>query len=220
MTLARLDKRVGDLAGRADALAARMEEAAARYREAVASWVAQRYQADVAAAVAGAPAVTEALGREGLARLRAALDGLVAAAPDLVRKRIGPDGAWPHRWERTSPALVEGLYGAKGTGDKRRPAVPAFLQQRLCLVLGASGHLLARHGYESYVRRHWARAYVRSDYFPPEYLARGLEGHEECEGPLADYADLCDEYARLATDLGSAGRDRSARSAEDLWKQA
>jgi hypothetical protein len=220
MAAAKLEKKVGDLTTRADGLVARMEEAAGSYLEAVIPWVAQRFEADVAAAVVAAPEVTRALEGEGVARLRTGLEALVVTIPDLVRRRIGTPGAWPHRWERQSEAVAEGMYGAKAAGGRREVVVPPFLHQRLRVLLGTSGHLLARHGFESYVRRNWDRAYVRSDYFPPEYLARSLEGHDRFHGLLAEYADLCDEYAGLLEGLRLAARDRSAVAAGDIWNQA
>jgi len=219
MTVAKLEKRVGDLGARADALAERMEGGAGRYLEAITPWVGERFEAHVAAAVAGAPEITEVLGGQGLQPLRAGLEALVEGTNDLVRKRIGTPGAWPHRWDRDRAPVAEGLYGAKGAGGRGEVVVPAFLEQRLRLLLGTSGHLLARHGYQAYVRKTCDRAYVRSDYFPPEYLARDLNGHEQFHSLLAEYGELCDEYAGLVTGLRSTAADRSARAAADAWKQ-
>lgn len=219
MTVAKLDKRVGDLATRSDDLVERMEEVAARYLDALGPWAAKRFETDVAAAVAAVPAVTQELGPAGLHRLREGLDALAAAAPELARRRVGTAGAWPHRWEGPG-AAAEGLYGAKAAVGKREVSVPPFLESRLRLLLGTSGHLLARHGYHSRVRRTYGRAHVRSDYFPPEYLARSLEGHEEFLPILAEYADLCDEYATVLAGARAAERDRAVRTAADLWKQA
>ena len=220
MTVAKLDKRVGDLGARGAARGVRMEGVAARYLEDIAPWVEGRFEADVAAAVTGAPEVTRALGAVGVGRLREGLAALTAGAPALVRKRVGTSGAWPHRWDRGSAEIGEGLYGSKGKGSKPSVTVPSFLESRLRLLLGTSGHLLARHGYQSHVRRTFNRAYLRSDYFPPEYLARALDGHEEFHPLLAEYGDLCDEYAGMLGELKTAGRDRAVRAAADLWKQA
>ena len=220
MTVAKLGKRVGDFDARADALAERMEEVAVRYLEAITPWVAGRFEADVAGAVVGDPAVTQELGAAGLGRLRGALEALTGGASELVRKRVGTPGAWPHRWGRGGAVTAVGLYGAKAAAGKRQMAVPPFLESRLRLLLGTSGHLLARHGYQHHVRRTFNRAYLRSDYFPPEYLARSLDGHEEFHPILGEYGDLCDEYAGVVGDLRSAGRDRAVRAAADLWKQA
>lgn len=214
MTIAKLDKRLGDLDARADDLVARMQESATGYLKAITPWVAGRLESDVAAGVAGAPDVTADLGADGIRRLRAGLDDLRAATPDLVDKLVGGPGAWPHRWERASGAIAEGLYGA-GADEV---LIPPFLDRRLRLLLGTCGRLLARHGYERYVRRTFNRAYVRSDYFPPEYLARGLEGHESFHPLLAEYGGLCDRYAGVLGDLRSAARERSVRLAQDLWK--
>jgi hypothetical protein len=218
MTVAKLDKRVGDLSARADALVERMEEAAARYLDAITPWVAGRFSATVDAAVSGAPEITQEIGQEGLSRLRAALDVLAAATPDLVRKRAGAPGAWPHRWVGGTPIAV-GFYGGKTGSAKRQVAVPPFLETRLRLLLGTAGHVLDKHGYRRHVRRTCNRAYVRSDYHPPEYLARSLEGHEQFLPILSEYGDLCDEYAGILIDLGRAGHERAERLAEDLWKQ-
>jgi hypothetical protein len=215
MTLAKLDKRLGDLDARADDLVARMHEAAIGYLKAITPWVAGRFESDVAAGVTGAPDVTADLGADGMRRLRAGLDDLRAGTPDLVAKLVGGPGAWPHRWERASGAIAEGLYGA-GADEV---LIPPFLDRRLRLLLGTSGRLLARHGYERYVRRTFNRAYVRSDYFPPEYLARELEGHDSFHPLLAEYGSLCDKYADVLGDLRTAARDRSVRLAQDLWKQ-
>jgi hypothetical protein len=217
MTVAKLYKRVEDLETRAGLLVEQMEAVAGRYLEAIRPWVAGRFEEAVAAAVAAAPEVTQDLGVEGLARLRQGLAALTAGTPELVRRRVGTAGAWPHRWAKGG--VRAGLYGEKVAG-KRRVEVPPFLQSRLCLLLGTAGHLLARFGYEHHVRRSFHRAYLRSDYFPPEYLARSLAGHEEFEPILAEYADLCDQYAALQADARTAGRDRAARAAADLWKQA
>ena len=70
------------------------------------------------------------------------------------------------------------------------------------------------------MRRSFNRAYVRSDYFPPEYLARSLDGHTAFDPILAEYADLCDEYAGVLAHLQTAGRDRATHAAAALWKQA
>jgi hypothetical protein len=218
MTVAKLDKRVGDLEARAGSLVERMEAVAARYLEGIVPWVSGRFEADVEAAVVGAAEVTQGLGAEGLGRLRQGLEALTAGTAELGRKRVGTAGAWPHRW--TGAAVGTGLYGAKGAAGKRQVQVPAFLESRLRLLLGTSGHLLARHGYEHHVRRTFNRAYLRSDYFPPEYLARSLDGHEEFLPILAEYGDLCDEYAGALADLETTGRDRASRAAADLWKQA
>ena len=102
---------------------------------------------------------------------------------------------------------------------KRTVTIPPFLESRLRLLLGTAGHLLARHGYEHHVRRTFNRAYLRTDYHPPEYLARSLPGHERHHELLAEYGDLCDEYAGVLADLQVAGRDREVRVAADLWKQ-
>jgi hypothetical protein len=220
MTLARLDKRVEDLEARAEALVERMEGAAERYLDAIAPWVQERFTAEVSAAVVAAPEVSQSLGPEGLTRLRRGLEALVAGAPELVRKRIGSARAWPHRWDREGAALVPGLFGAKGASGKRRVEVPSFLESRLRLLLGTSGRLLARHGFERHVRRTFGRAYLRTDYHPPEYLSRSLEGHDRFLPLLGEYADLCDEYVSLAAEVRAAGRDRAARAAEDLWKKA
>ena len=219
MTVAKLDKRVGDLSARADALVERMEEAAARYLDAITPWVAERFAAAVDAAVSGAPEITQEMGQEGLARLRAALGALTAATPDLVRKRAGAPGAWPHRWAGGAP-IAAGFYGAKTGSAKRQVTVPSFLETRLRLLLGTAGHVLDKHGYRRHVRRTCSRAYVRSDYHPPEYLSRSLEGHEQFLPILGEYGDLCDEYAGILADLGRAGHERAGRAAEDLWKQA
>ena len=219
MAVAKLDKRVGDLSARADALVERMEEAAARYLDAITPWVAERFAAAVDAAVSEAPEITQEMGQEGLARLRAALGMLTAATPDLVRKRAGAPGAWPHRWAGGAP-IAAGFYGAKDGSAKRQVAVPSFLETRLRLLLGTAGHLLDKHGYRRHVRRTCNRAYVRSDYHPPEYLARSLEGHEQFLPILGEYGDLCDEYAGILADLGRAGQERAGRAAGDLWKQA
>ena len=218
MTVAKLDKRVGDLQARAGSLVEGMEAVAARYLEAIVPWVAGRFRADVDGAVAAAPEVTQGLGVEGLGRLRQGLEALTAGTAELGRKRVGIAGAWPHRGNGTAAAT--GLYGAKGAAGKRQVQVPAFLESRLRLLLGTSGHLLARHGYEHHVRRTFNRAYLRSDYFPPEYLARSLDGHEEFLPILAEYGDLCDEYAGVLADLQATGADRASRAAADLWKQA
>lgn len=220
MTVAKLDKRVGDLGTRADTLAERMAEVAGRYLAALTPWAAQRFEGDVTDAVAAAPEVTVDLGAEGLGRLRQGLETLLGGTPELVRKRVGTAGAWPHRWGRGGAVIAEGLYGPGGTGTKPQVVVPPFLESRLRLLLGTSGHLLARHGYERHVRRTFSRAYLRSDYFPPEYLARSLDGHEQFHALLAEYGGLCDEYSGLVADLRRAGRDRAVRAAEDLWKQA
>jgi hypothetical protein len=219
MTVAKLDKRAGDLSARADALVERMEETAARYLDAITPWVADQFSAAVDAAVSGAPEITQEMGQEGLSRLRAALDALAAATPDLVRKRAGAPGAWPHRWVGGAP-IVAGLYGTKAATGKRQVAVPSCLDSRLRLLLGTAGHLLAKHGYRSFVRRTFSRAYVRSDYHPPEYLSRSLDGHEQFLPILGEYGDLCDEYAGVLADLGRAGQERGVRAAESLWKQA
>lgn len=218
MTVAKLDKRVGDLQARAGLLAERMEAVAARYLDAIVPWVAERFEADTAAAVAAVPEVTQGLGAEGLGRLRQGLAVLTAGTPDLVRKRVGTSGAWPHRWN--GRVVGAGLYGEKAAAGKRRVVVPSFLDSRLRLLLGASGQLLARHGYEHHVRRSFNRAYLRSDYFPPEYLARSLDGHAAFDPILAEYADPCDEYAGVLADLQTAGRDRATHAAAALWKQA
>ena len=215
MTVAKLDKRVGDLTGRADTLGEEMEAAAGRYLDEITPWVAQRFAADVAAAVAGAPEVTEELGPGGLSRLREGLEALTADAPLLVGRRVGTAGAWPHRWGRHA-LVAAGLYEEAGAGV----AVPPFLESRLRLLLGTVGHLLARHGYERQVRRTFNRAYLRSDYFPPEYISRSLDGHEEFHPLLGEYGALCDEYAGVLADLRRAGRERAVRAAEDLWKRA
>jgi hypothetical protein len=217
MAVARLDKRVGDLQARAGSLAERMGAVTTRYLDALVPWAAERFEADVAAAAAGLPEVTQDLGAEGLGRLRQGLAALTAGTPDLVHKRVGTSGAWPHRW--TGRTVSAGLYGEKTTAGKRRVVVPSFLDSRLRLLLGTSGHLLARHGYEHHVRRSFDRAYLRSDYFPPEYLARSLDGHAAFDPILAEYADLCDEYAGVLADLQTAGRDRATRAAADLWQQ-
>jgi hypothetical protein len=217
MTVAKLDKRVGDLEARAGSLVEQMEAVAARYLEAITPWAAGRFQADVEAAVVGAPEVTQGLGVEGLGRLRQGLEALTAGTAELGRKRVGIAGAWPHRG--TGAGVVTGLYGAKGTAGKRQVQVPSVLESRLRLLLGTSGHLLARHGYEHHVRRTFNRAYLRSDYFPPEYLARSLDGHEEFLPILAEYGDLCDEYAGALADLQATGKGRASRAAADLWKQ-
>lgn len=219
MTVAKLDKRVGDLSAHADALVERMQEAATRYLDAITPWVAERFAAAADAAVSGSPEITQEMGPEGVTRLRGALDGLIAAAPDLVRKRAGVPGAWPHRWVGGAP-IAAGLYGSKGGTGKRPVAVPPFLDARLRLLLGTAGHLLDKHGYRSHVRRTFNRAYVRSDYHPPEYLSRSLAGHEQYLPILGEYADLCDEYAGILADLGAAGQERAGRAAEALWKQA
>jgi len=219
MTLAKLDKRVGDLEARADALAERLAGVAERYLEVISPWVAQRFEAAVAAAVVGDPQVTQELGAEGLGRLRGGLQALTAGAPELVRRRVGTAGAWPHRWGRGTP-LAEGLYGATGAGGARQAVVPPFLESRLRLLLGASGHLLDRHGYRRFVRRVFDRAYLRSDYHPPEYLARSLEGHEEFHPLLAEYGEGCDEYAAVLGEWQGASRDRAGRAAQDLWARA
>jgi hypothetical protein len=217
MTVAKLDKRVGDLGARADALVEQMDAVRARYLEAVTPWVVERWEAAVAAAVAAAPEVTQDLGGDGLKRLRSGLDALTSGAAGLARKRVGAEGAWPHLWDRYSAQIPEGLYGAKGS---KSAAVPPFLESRLRLLLGTAGHLLARHGYRRQVRRTFNRAYLRSDYFPPEYLARDLEGHDQFHPLLGEYGGLCDEYAGVLADLRAAGRDRASRAASDLWKQA
>jgi hypothetical protein len=160
MTVAKLDKRVGDLEARAGSLVERMEAVAARYLEAIVPWVAGRFQADVEAAVVGAPEVTQGLGVEGLGPLRQGLEALTAGTAELGRKRVGTAGAWPHRW--TGAAVGTGLYGVKGAAGKRQVQVPSFLESRLNLLLGTSGHLLARHGYVHHVRRTFNRAYLRS----------------------------------------------------------
>lgn len=218
MTVAKLDKRVGDLEARTGSLVERMEATAGRYLDALTPWAAGRFEADVTAAVVAVPEVTQELGADGLGRLRQGLAALIAGTPELVGKRVGTPGAWPHRW--SGKAVDAGLYGEKAAAGKRQTVVPSFLDSRLRLLLGTSGHLLARHGYEHHVRRSFHRAYLRSDYFPPEYLARSLEGHEEFHPILAEYGDLCDEYAGVLIDLGRAGHDRLARAAADLWKQA
>ena len=219
MTVAKLDKRVGDLSARADALAERLEEVAARYLDAITPWVAERFAAEVDAAVSGAPEITQEKGQEGVGRLRAALGTLTAATPDLVRKRAGAPGAWPHHWVGGAP-ITAGLYGAKSGTGKRQVTVPSFLDSRLRLLLGTAGHLLDKHGYRSHARRTFNRAYLRSDYHPPEYLSRSLEGHEQFLPILGEYGDLCDEYAGVLADLGRAGQERAVRAAEGLWKQA
>jgi len=219
MTVAKLDKRVGDLSARADALVERMEEAAGRYLDAITPWVADGFAAAVDTAVSGAPEITQEMGQENLSRLRSALDALTAATPDLVRKRAGAPGAWPHRWVGGAP-VTAGLYGTKSGTAKRQVAVPPFLDSRLRLLLGTAGHLLDKHGYRSHVRRTFNRAYLRSDYHPPEYLSRSLEGHEQFLPMLGEYGDLCDEYAGVLADLGQAGHERAVRAAEGLWKQA
>lgn len=219
MTVAKLDKRVGDLSVRADALVERMEEAAARYLDAITPWVAERFTAAVEAAVSGAPEITQEMGQEGLTRLRVALGSLLGATPELVRKRAGAPGAWPHRWAGGAP-IAAGFYGAKTGSAERQVAVPSFLDSRLRLLLGTAGHLLDKHGYRRHVRRTFNRAYLRSDYHPPEYLARSLEGHEQFLPILSEYGDLCDEYAGILADLGRVGHERAGRAAEDLWKQA
>ena len=219
MTVAKLDKRAGDLQARAGLLAEGMGAVADRYLDAIAPWVAERFEADAAAAVAAVPEVTQGLGAEGLGRLRQGLAVLTSGTPDLVRKRVGTSGAWPHRW--SGRVVGAGLYGAKAAAGKNRVVVvPSFLDSRLRLLLGTSGHLLARHGYEHHVRRSFNRAYLRSDYFPPEYLARSLDGHAAFDPILAEYADLCDEYAGVLADLQTAGRDRATRAAADLWQKA
>ncbi|MBN2114445.1 MAG: hypothetical protein JW785_10005 [Acidimicrobiia bacterium] len=220
MTVARLDKRLGELGTRAGALTGRMEDAAARYLDAMTPWAARRFESDVTAAVVGAPEVTQELGAEALADLRRGLEGLSARAPELVRKKVATAGAWPHRWDVARGPIRAGFYGEKGAGGKREVTVPAFLEARLRLLLGTSGHLLARHGYEHHVRRTYDRAYLRTDYHPPEYLARSLDGHEEFHPLLEEYGDLCDEYAGVLAGLQEAGHDRAVRTAGDLWKQA
>ena len=220
MPVAKSEKRVGDPGARADALLGQMEGTIARYLEAIVPWVTHRFEADVAGAVVAVPEVTEGLGAAGLDGLRVGLEALVARAPELARKRVGAPGAWPHRWGSSATPITTGLYGAKGTGGKRQVAVPPFLESRLLLLLGTSGHLLARHGYEHHVRRTFNRAYLRSDYFPPEYLSRSLDGHEEFHPILAEYGDLWDEYAGVLDELGRAGQERSAHAAADLWNQA
>jgi|GEM_PF-1491076 len=220
MTVAKLDKRLGELEARVGALTERMEEAADRYLDAITPWTARRFESDVTAAVTGAPEVTQGLGAEALGGLRRGLDDLVARTPGLVRKRVATAGAWPHRWDSARRPLRIGLYGEEGAGGKREVAVPAFLDARLRLLLGTSGRLLARHGYEHHVRRTFDRAYLRSDYHPPEYLTRSLDGHEEFHSFLEEYGDLCDEYARVLADLQTAGQDCAVRAAGDLWKQA
>jgi len=220
MAVAKLDKRVGDLAARADDLAERMEQVAARYLGAVTPWVARRFEAEVAEAVVGAPEVSRNLGPEGLGRLREGLGTLTAGTSELAGKRIGTPGAWPHRWPRGAAVVASGLYGTVGPGGKRQVQLPPFLESRLRLLLGTAGHLLARHGYERHVRRTFSRAYLRSDYFPPEYLSRSLEGHEEFHPILAEYGALCDEYSGVLAELRRADRELAARTAEGLWKQA
>ncbi|MBM3695755.1 MAG: hypothetical protein FJW79_07475 [Actinobacteria bacterium] len=215
MTLAKLDKRVGDLGARADELAERMEGVAGRYLEAVAPWVAGRFEADASAVVVAHPETAQELGGEGLSLLRAGLRELCAGAPDLVRRRLDSSGAWPHRWGRDRAKVVTGLYGTEA-----ETVPPSFLESRLRLLLGTSGRLLARHGFERQVRRIYDRAYLRSDYHPPEYLARSLEGHEEFHPLLAGYGTLCDEYAGVLGELQRAGRDRAGRAAQDLWARA
>jgi hypothetical protein len=220
MTPAKTEKKVGDLRTRADGLVERMQGIADRYLEAIVPWVSQRFEADVAAAVVGAPGATEDLGAEGLGRLRSALSALVASTSYLVHRRVDTRGAWPHRWDRDTATIPEGLYGAKAGGGRWEATIPAFLQQRLRVLLGASAHLLARFGYQSYVRRTWDRAYVRSDYFPPEYLARSLDGHEEFHPLLAEYGAACDEYSGLLAEMRQASRERLVKSAAEAWKQA
>jgi hypothetical protein len=219
MTVAKVDKRVGDSETRAAALEGQMEEAAGRYLDAITPWVVERFEDAVAAAVRAAPEVTQELGAEGLAALRAGLDRLSAGAAALVRRRVGTPGAWPHLWGR-SAKVAPGLYGAKAGAAKRRVEPPPFLESRLRLLLGTAGHLLARHGYERFVRQNFGRAYLRTDYHPPEYLARSVEGHEQFLPLLAAYADLCDEYAAVLAEARVAGRERAARAAADLWQRA
>ena len=221
MATAKLESRIGTLTARLDDLAGRMEEVAGRYLTGMDGWLGKRFEREVSEAVTSAPDTTLLLGHAGLARLKGALDDLEGSLPDLIRKRVGVPGAWPHLWDRDSARFPAGLYGAApGKGARREPVVPDHLRVRLELVLGTAGHLLARNGFEAYVRRHWSRAYVRSDYSPPECLSSDLAGHEALMPILGEYAVLYDEYAALIGDLRGAERDLGVAGAKDLWKHA
>jgi hypothetical protein len=221
MATAKLESRIGTLTARLDDLAGRMEEIAARYLSGMEGWLRKRFEREVSEAVASAPDTALLLGHGGLARLKGELDDLEGSLPDLIGKRAGTPGAWPHLWDRDSALFPAGLYGAApGKGAHREPVVPDHLRVRLGVVLGAVARVLARNGFEAYARRHWDRAYVRSDYFPPEYLSGDLAGHETLMPILSEYAALYDEYSALIGDLQGADRDLAVAGAKDLWKHA
>jgi hypothetical protein len=221
MATAKLESRVGTLTARLNDLTGRMEEVADRYLAGMEGWLRKRFEREVSEAITSAPDTALLLGHAGLARLKGSHDDLEVSLPDLIRKRIGTPGAWPHLWDPGSARFPDGLYGAApGKGAHREPMVPDHLRVRLGVVLGAVAQVLARNGFEAYVRRHWDRAYVRSDYFPPEYLSRDLAGHETLMPILGEYAALYDEYSALIGDLRGTERDLEVAGAKDLWKHA
>jgi hypothetical protein len=221
MATAKLESRIGTMAARRDDLAGRMEEVAGRYLAGIDGWLRKRFEREVAEAISSAPDTARLLGAPGLARLKADLDDLEASLPALIRKRAGAPGAWPHLWDRETAEFPHGLYGEAGAKSARRePVIPDHLQVRLGILLGASARVLAGNGFEAYARLHWRRAYVRSDYFPPEYISGDLAGHETLMPILGEYAVLYDEYAALAAELRSSQRALVVAEAKDLWKHA
>jgi hypothetical protein len=221
MATTKLESRIGTLTARLDDLAGRMEEVADRYLAGMESWLGKRFEHEVSEAVTSAPGTALLVGHAGLAHLKGDLDDLEGSLPDLIRRRTGTSSAWPHLWDRYSAQFPAGLYGAApAKGARREQVVPDHLRARLEVILGSVANVLSRNGFEAHARRHWDRAYVRSDYFPPEYLSRDLAGHEIVMPILGEYATLYDEYASLIGDLRGAEQDLAVAGAKDLWKHA
>jgi len=141
MPVAKSEKRVGDPGARADALLGRWRAPPpAISRRSCPGH--RRFEADVAAAVVAAPEVTEGLGQRAWTGCGWVSRPWRRGPRSWPGSGWGP-GAWPHRWGSSAAPITTGLYGAKGAGGKRQVAVPPFLESRLLLLLGTSGHLLA-----------------------------------------------------------------------------
>jgi hypothetical protein len=219
MTVGELETRLGEAAARLEQLAESMEAVAGKYLDGLADWLGGRFDDEVAAAVTAEAEVTRALGTEGLGRLKQDLAEVRAHLPDLVRRRVGVPLVWPHRWDRGAAFPADRYGEAPDEDGDRVVALPADLRSRLEVLAGSAGGLLARSGYRRYARRNWRRAYVRSDYFPPEYLG-DLAGHERFEELLAEYAGLYGEYVAAIEELRATEGERSAIEIRDLWASA